>query len=304
MNELVEKTIELVELGLSHVYEDRTSLLLDGCHYAISSGGKRLRPLLAFATNDWLGGDMKRVLPIALTVELVHNYSLVHDDLPEMDNDELRRGKTTVHKQYGHSLALLIGDALLSDCWLPILNSADIPASAKVAMLQTISQAIGSNGMIYGQFLDSISNNDKSDIIQLEKMHQLKTGRLIEAAACAPFDLYETNYFVEQRVRRFIKIFGLAFQVHNDLKDVIYNEKEAGKSVGHDQELKKATYPSLLGVSGAMDLLQGKLDEMTGILDELSDHCPNSLLAQAIYHQALQWIDVKEMRERYEERKS
>ncbi|WP_158589276.1 polyprenyl synthetase family protein [Atopobacter sp. AH10] len=302
MNDLVQKTVELIEMALSRSYEDRTSLLMDGCHYAICSGGKRLRPLLVFATNDWLGGEMKQALPIALTVELIHNYSLVHDDLPEMDNDELRRGKATVQKQYGHSLALLIGDALLSDCWLPILNSSEIPSSAKVAMMQTISDAIGSNGMIYGQFLDSISDIDKSDIIQLEKMHQLKTGRLIQAAACAPFDMYQTNYFVEQRVRRFVKIFGLAFQVHNDLKDVLMNEEEAGKNVLHDQKLKKATYPSLLGISGALDLLESKIDEMQLILEELTDHCPNSLLGRAIYEQALKWIDVQEMREKYEER--
>ncbi|WP_025729558.1 polyprenyl synthetase family protein [Atopobacter phocae] len=298
---LIDQALQTVNEAIDQIYPERYSLLFEANRYALLSSGKRIRPLICLASADWMGQDYHDMIPLAVSLEMIHSYSLVHDDLPEMDNDEWRRGKPSVHKQFGHGLALLVGDSLLTDAWQVVLNS-DLPSYGKVEALSILSEGAGSKGMIYGQFLDSVLTMQAGDIIQLEKIHRHKTGALLEASALSVFPFYEPELYLKQRISRFIKIYGLAFQIHNDLKDVLLTKEDAGKDVLKDQSLEKTTYPSLLGVEQTLNLLEEKLTILNNILDELTESNPESKLGQAVYRFAIDSIDPTQMRELYEER--
>jgi len=274
----------------------KTSLLNEAAYYALSSGGKRVRPLLVFATAGWLKQDVYDTFPIAAAVESIHSYSLIHDDLPEMDNDELRRGKPTVHKKYGHGLALLVGDMLLSDCYEELLKS-DLSDKAKLFAIQKISSHIGGKGTVKGQYLDSLYSGENCDIIRLEKIHQLKTGALISASGESPFGMVEDEIYIKQLISRFCRFFGLAFQVHNDLKDVLLTKEETGKEVHHDADLDKATYPKILGVTGAIDRLSQLNEKLTEITNELAELVPNAQISRSIYQKCNQVVSAEKLRE-------
>ena len=223
--------------------------------YAVQGGGKRMRPVLTLATAHALGGDAAAALRAACALECIHAYSLVHDDMPCMDNDTLRRGKPTVHVAYGEAVALLVGDALQSLAFELITPTDDSIAPAMQAQLcGLLARAAGQRGMCGGQAIDLLSVGKKLTQAELENMHALKTGALLEAsvmmgAACAG----AVSSAAQAGLQRYAKNLGLAFQVVDDVLDCTGDTATLGKTAGKDAEADKPTYVALLGLAGAQD---------------------------------------------------
>ena len=233
-------------------------LLNDAMAYGALLGGKRIRPFLVYAVGEMLGSKLEILDPLAASVEAIHAYSLIHDDLPAMDNDALRRGQQTCHLKFNEDLAILAGDALQTlafDILSKPINGLTL--STQLKMLNCLAKAAGDKGMCAGQALDLAAENKQIDLQALENIHYLKTGALIQVAvqlgALTKADLTQQN---EQLLKTFAKNIGLAFQVQDDILDVISDTKTLGKSQGADIELNKSTYPALLGLMPAKEKLQ------------------------------------------------
>ncbi len=217
--------------------------------YAVFNGGKRVRPLLVYATGECLSIPTSKLDPAATAIELIHAFSLVHDDLPAMDNDDLRRGLPTVHKKFDEATAILAADALQPLAFEVLACSTDLTAQQIVKVSAVVAHAGGSLGMTGGQSIDLASEGRRLGAPELETMHRLKTGALIEAsvmsACCIGNDISE-----EQRsaLQSFAESIGLAFQIRDDILDVVGSTEELGKQAGADQNLAKATWPALFGM--------------------------------------------------------
>ena len=217
-------------------------------HYAVLNGGKRVRPLLVYATGAMFGLSFDELDSPAMAIELIHCYSLVHDDLPAMDNDDLRRGQPTCHKAFDEATAILVGDALQSLAF-STLSHPD--------MISTLAQASGASGMAGGQSLDLAAEGKTISLSELEHIHQLKTGALIQASvtlAAIAADCHQPR--VIQSLQTFTQHIGLAFQIQDDILDVEGETHALGKTVGADETSGKATYTRLLGLSKAKNYLQ------------------------------------------------
>jgi farnesyl diphosphate synthase len=241
--------------------------------YACLGGGKRMRPLLVYATGDALGAPAERLDHAAAAVELIHAYSLVHDDLPAMDDDALRRGRPTVHIAFDEASAILAGDALQSLAF-DVLAAAPLDAETRVQLLATLAQASGAAGMCGGQALDLAVTGGEQSLPQLQRMHALKTGALIRAAVrmgalCAGADARRL-----QLLDQWASALGLAFQIRDDLLDVEGSAAELGKTPGKDAEQGKPTYPALLGLEGARAALDAQAHAMTEALAALGQPAP------------------------------
>jgi farnesyl diphosphate synthase len=225
--------------------------------YALLGGGKRVRPLLVYAAGALFGADAATLSRAAAAVEMIHAYSLVHDDMPCMDDDELRRGKPTVHVAYDEATALLVGDALQSQAFLVLSEAASVPAARQVAMLRLLAHASGSAGMCGGQAIDLDSVGLSLTLEQLEQMHQLKTGALLRAAvvlgALAGKDL-DDNELAALNV--YARAIGLAFQVVDDVLDATADSATLGKTAGKDAADNKPTYVSILGLEPSRALAE------------------------------------------------
>jgi geranylgeranyl pyrophosphate synthase len=232
--------------------------LREAMQYSVLGGGKRLRALLVYAAGVSFGADLNSLDPAAAAVELVHAYSLVHDDLPAMDDDDLRRGKPTCHKAFDEATAILVGDAL-QPLAFTILSTHDQTWSNEIRLecIKTLAEAIGAIGMVGGQMLDIEAENRKITLNELETLHHLKTGALIRAslrlgalaAGCLDFTLLKA-------LEKLGELIGLAFQVQDDILDVESTTEILGKRAGADEALNKSTYPSLLGLIQAKNLLK------------------------------------------------
>lgn len=228
--------------------------------YSVLDGGKRMRPLLAFAAAEALGGDWEAALVPAAAIELVHAYSLIHDDLPAMDDDVLRRGKPTCHVAFDEATAILAGDALQALAFELLAVSPRLACghATRLAMVSELARASGRQGMVGGQALDIAAAGTLLDEADLGRMHGMKTGALIEAAvvtgALASNLAGETQL---AQLRRFARLAGLAFQVRDDILDVEVETSELGKEQGKDARLGKPTYTSMLGLEGARERLAG-----------------------------------------------
>ena len=265
-----EPKLSLVETALSDwVGVDAPVELGDAMRYAVLDGGKRLRPMLVFAASEAVGGHAEAALRAACSVELIHAYSLVHDDLPCMDNDVLRRGKPTVHVKFGEADALLAGDALQALAFELLTPDGDAIAPAVQAKLcRLLARAAGSQGMAGGQAIDLASVGLALDEAQLREMHRLKTGALLQGsvemgAACG-------NALAPQALdalREYGAAMGLAFQVVDDILDVIADSETLGKTAGKDAASDKPTYVSLLGLDGARAEARELLVEALAALD-------------------------------------
>jgi len=233
--------------------------------YAVISGGKRIRPLLTLATNESLGGDVERALAPACAVELIHAYSLVHDDLPAMDDDDLRRGRPTVHVAFDEATAILAGDALQALAF-ETLAAAELPADARIEMSVRLARAIGWCGMVGGQANDMASTGGALALDELESMHRGKTGALL----CASVELGAISASADEKTKahllRFGAAIGLAFQVVDDLLDVVGDVRETGKATGADAAAGKNTFPALLGVTGSRARCAALIEEATRAL--------------------------------------
>ena len=231
--------------------------LHDAMRYALLGGGKRVRPLLVYAAGALFDADAATLSHAAAAVEMIHAYSLVHDDMPCMDDDALRRGKPTVHVAYDEATALLVGDALQSQAFLVLSEATGVPASRQVAMLRLLAHASGSAGMCGGQAIDLDSVGLSLTLEQLEQMHQLKTGALLRAAvilgALAGKDLDQAELTA---LNTYARAIGLAFQVVDDVLDATADSATLGKTAGKDAADNKPTYVSILGLEPSRALAQ------------------------------------------------
>ena len=235
--------------------------------YSVEAGGKRLRPLLLLSVVAMYDGVIADALPAAAALEYVHTYSLIHDDLPAMDDDDLRRGKPTNHKQFGEALAILAGDALLTDAFA--ILSRQYPEKG-VACVQILAEAAVSNGMVGGQVLDMDGENEEYDLETLKRMHEAKTGALIQAAI-AMGGLFVTIPETDQTaLADFSAAFGLGFQIKDDINDVTKTTAELGKTADKDVIEHKNTFPELLGLDGAIQALQVEIAKAETALNELT----------------------------------
>ena len=233
--------------------------------HAALDGGKRMRPLLAYATGTAFGCDPALIDDAAAAVELVHAYSLVHDDLPAMDDDALRRGKPTVHVAFDEATAILAGDALQSLAFA-LLARAPLPAQARVDMLAELATAAGVHGMCGGQALDIDATGRGIDIDALLRLHALKTGALLRASVRLGAIAAGADAVARAHLDRFADALGLAFQVRDDLLDIEGDSATLGKTAGKDQAQDKATFPALLGVDASRARLEALRTEMDAAL--------------------------------------
>ena len=236
--------------------------------HAALDGGKRMRPLLVYATGTAFGCDAAGLDAAAAAVELVHAYSLVHDDLPAMDDDALRRGKPTVHVAFDEATAILAGDALQSLAF-ELLAAAPLAAEARVSMLQELARAAGVHGMCGGQALDIAATGRAIDALALERLHRLKTGALLRASVRLGAIAADVDPGTRARLDRFADALGLAFQVRDDLLDVEGDRHVLGKTPGKDQALDKATFPAVVGLDASRARLAALRTEMDAALAPL-----------------------------------
>ena len=264
MKELWKKRQELVERALQEELANTAILdekLRESMAYSLMAGGKRLRPILLMAAADAVGVDGTRFLPVACALEMIHTYSLIHDDLPAMDNDELRRGKPTNHVVYGEGPAILAGDALLTLAFTVILRQKDVSAEALLRVVDEISRAAGAEGMVGGQMLDLEAENRQISIDELRRVHMGKTGALFRAALRSGAILAGAAEDQLEALTAYANHFGLAFQITDDILDVIGTAEEIGKPVGSDEKNHKSTYVSLTSLEDAQDLARRTVQE-------------------------------------------
>ncbi len=233
--------------------------LRQAMEYSLLAGGKRLRPVLCLAFAELSGTPEEAVLPFAAGIECIHTYSLIHDDLPAMDDDDLRRGKPSNHKRFGEALAILAGDGLLNEAFTLMLRS-QIPAGNLVAAMGSMAEASGPRGMVGGQVLDmEYTGREDISLDQLRAMHARKTGALIRSSCLCGALLAGASPEEQHRAAEYGAAIGLAFQVVDDVLDVVGDEKDLGKPVGSDQGLGKNTYPALIGLEASMDLARKQI---------------------------------------------
>lgn len=258
-DELWKKRIKLIEdeilLEVSRT-ETIDKTLLDAMRYSLTSGGKRLRPILLMAAADAVNGDGDKFVTIASAIEMIHTYSLIHDDLPAMDNDDYRRGKLTCHKVYGEAMAILAGDALQTLAYETILRQRGVTHAAILFVIDEITRAIGTNGMLGGQAIDLLSEGKKIDLETLKQMHIGKTGALFKAAIRCGAILSSATGVQLQSLTKYAELFGLAFQITDDILDVIGDEKIFGKPIGSDERNNKSTYVTLTSLEEAKKLAE------------------------------------------------
>ena len=234
--------------------------LCEAVRYSLFAGGKRLRPALALGAAEVVSGDDEAALPAACALEMIHTYSLIHDDLPAMDDDDLRRGKPALHKVYGDALAILAGDALLTMAFDVLARTND------PQVVQEIAQAAGAAGMVGGQVIDLESEGKPIQFETLRRMHACKTGALIRASVRSGAMLARARPEELDALTRFAEHIGLAFQITDDLLDITGTEQVLGKPIGSAAARKKATYPALVGLNRARELAQKAAEDAIAAL--------------------------------------
>ncbi|HCY16309.1 MAG: polyprenyl synthetase [Curvibacter sp. GWA2_64_110] len=261
--------LDRVEQALSTwVAPDGPAGLGQAMRYAVLDGGKRLRPLLVLAAAEAVGGNMQAALRAACAVELIHAYSLVHDDMPCMDNDVLRRGKPTVHVQFGEASALLAGDALQALAFeLLTPDDGSVPEPMQARLCRLLARAAGSAGMAGGQAIDLASVGVKLNEAQLREMHRLKTGALLQGSVLMGATCGEVTAVEQQALSNYGAAIGLAFQVVDDILDVTADSATLGKTAGKDAEQDKPTYVSILGLERSRVYAQELLAQALAALD-------------------------------------
>jgi len=258
-------------------------VIKEAMHYSLKAGGKRIRPLLLFATLDAFKERPEKGLLTACAIEMIHTYSLIHDDLPSMDNDDLRRGRPTNHKVFGEAFAILAGDALLTCSFQLIAETteADVDANQKLELIRELAIAAGAEGMVGGQVADMEGEDKSLTLEELKYIHYHKTGKLLAYSAVAGAILAGASKETVEKFRAFAHHLGLAFQIRDDILDVEGSEEKIGKRVGSDAYNHKSTYPVLLSMDGAKKALEEEINQAlsilktmdlkTNLLEELTD---------------------------------
>ena len=262
-------------------YSDDTNSLQEAMKYSLLSGGKRFRPLLLFAVAQLGKGKVEDTFSTAAALEWIHTYSLIHDDLPAMDNDDYRRGNLTTHRKFNEAIAILAGDALLTAAFSLVLNQEKLSAEDRLKLTSSLAEAAGPKGMVGGQMEDIEGETKQLTIQQMETIHKRKTGALIEFAIFAGCVHSRVDQPIVDALHEYAEHLGLAFQIHNDLKDVVSDEVETGKTTGKDQELEKNTYPSILGIEKAKEKLTEEIDAATNVMISLRNNVHSSVIDQS-----------------------
>ena len=246
-------------------------VLKEAMNYSLSAGGKRVRPLFLLAVLDLLKVNHRDAWTVGATIEMVHTYSLIHDDLPSMDNDDFRRGKLTNHKVYGEAIAILAGDGLLTYSFGVLARLQEVNAENKLELIHLLSTAAGAEGMVGGQVLDIESERKKVTVEELETIHINKTGALLSFSIEAGAILAQADDNTRKALTDFGFHIGLAFQIQDDILDIEGTTEELGKTAGKDVASEKNTYPALLTLNGAKDKRDWHYDQAILSLRQISD---------------------------------
>ena len=273
LREYLEDKKKIVEGNLKELlgnYENKyPEKLAEAMEYAVMNGGKRIRPILMYMICDLFEKNncksYDKIKEIAIALEFIHCYSLVHDDLPAMDNDDYRRGKLTVHKKYNEAIGVLVGDVLLTEAFGIIANSKSLGAKNKIEIISKLSEYAGFFGMVGGQFVDMESENKKVEIDTLKYIHAHKTGKLLTAAIELPMIALDIESEKREKMVEYSKLLGIAFQIKDDILDIEGNFEKIGKK-SNDIENDKTTYPSIFGLEESKRLLQEYLEKAKKII--------------------------------------
>jgi geranylgeranyl diphosphate synthase type II len=264
-------------------------VLRQSSQYSLLAGGKRLRPILVLAATESLGGDIEAAMPVACAIECIHTYSLIHDDLPAMDNDDYRRGKLTNHKVYGEAMAILAGDALLTHAFYLVTQSAtkhQVPAERVVKIVEELAKYAGAPGMVGGQVADICAEQGMTHLAELEYIHTHKTSDLIIFSLRAGGILAGASALQLEALTQFGLCLGLAFQIQDDILDVIGDEKKLGKPLKSDEKQNKVTFPYFIGLEASEQrvieltkqakdaITRGQINDPTRLL-QLADYLMN-----------------------------
>ena len=276
----------LIEAELTRSLKDSEipKTLRQAMTYSLEAGGKRLRPILTLAGAEAVGGSLENVLPIAVALEMIHTFSLIHDDLPAMDDDDLRRGKPTNHKVFGEAVAILAGDALLAEAFLMMTKRKEsMPADRFMEVIHDIAIASGARGMTGGQVIDMEATGHEISEQSVEAIHRHKTGKLLTVSVVVGAKLSGASSLHLNALQKYGEAIGLAFQIADDILDLEGTEEEIGKDVRSDVSNAKATYPSIFGLEGARAKAKKLVDDAIGALETFDERAePLRLLAHYI----------------------
>ena len=255
INKALEEFVPLKE------NEPNSKLMFESMHYSLFAGGKRLRPIMVMAAADAVGGKGIDFLPVACALEMIHTYSLIHDDLPAMDNDDYRRGKLTNHKVYGDGIAILAGDGLLTAAFETVFKQEKVSPEKILRVAQEIAVAAGAQGMVGGQAVDLVSEGKEIDESTLKYIHEMKTGALFKASIRCGAILANATEKELELLTNYAECFGLAFQITDDILDVTGDEEKVGKPIGSDERNLKQTYVSIYSLEGAIKMAEDTVKE-------------------------------------------
>jgi geranylgeranyl diphosphate synthase type II len=280
----LELSRDRVEIALdASMGPERPESLRDAMRYSLLAGGKRLRPILCLAACELVGGSSERAMPTAVALEMIHTMSLIHDDLPAMDNDDLRRGRPTNHKVYGDAMAILAGDAMLSRAFeMVAVRSANVPADRLLRVVGELALVSGAPGLVGGQVVDLESEGQAVDLETLEYIHLHKTAALLRACVVTGALIGGASDDQLQAMRTYANGIGLAFQIIDDILDVTASSEVLGKTAGKDLLADKTTYPKLLGLEASREKALQLVRESKAALDPWRDKAA-PLLALADY---------------------
>ncbi|MEA4902459.1 farnesyl diphosphate synthase [Desulfitobacterium sp.] len=255
-----ESYVEKIEAFLENLPWNKDTMG-QSMRYSLMGGGKRIRPVLALAAADAVGGEADQILPAACALELIHTYSLIHDDLPAMDNDDYRRGRLANHKVFGEGKAILAGDGLLTYAFELIARPLPVPAERQLRVIREVAQAAGPEGMVLGQVLDLEAEGKILNLEEIERIHRHKTGAMLVVSARMGGILGGGTAEQIDALTRYAQALGLAFQIKDDILDIEGDSATLGKPIRSDLAQEKSTYPSLLGLAGAKEQLAAKVKE-------------------------------------------
>lgn len=248
---------------------EEPSIIHKAMRHSVFAGGKRVRPILILASGESLSGDRDVLLHLGAGIEMMHTYSLIHDDLPALDNDDLRRGVPTCHKVFGEALAILAGDALMTRCYQVLADLPGLPDTARMEIIREVATATGTvNGMIGGQVVDLASEGKEVEARVLEYIHYSKTGALLKACVRCGAIASGANDEEMQSLTEFGSKIGLVFQIVDDILDVTSSSEVLGKTAGKDEKVKKATYPALYGIDASREKAR---ELMSSALEDIRD---------------------------------
>lgn len=247
--------------------------VIEAMNYSLSAGGKRLRPILTLEACKIVGGNEYEAIPFAIAIEMIHTYSLIHDDLPALDNDDLRRGRPTNHKVYGEAMGILAGDALLNYAFEVMLAGSINKENPEkyLKAINEIAKGAGIYGMIGGQVVDVESENKQIEKEKLDYIHMNKTAAMMVGCMRAGATIGGANSEQMEEITKYAKNIGLSFQIVDDILDIVGDEAKLGKKVGSDIENHKSTYPSLLGLDKSKEIAHNLIDEAKKSIEKLSD---------------------------------